>query len=525
MKRENPASWKGLVQGARFMDRFIPTTVKKVNLTNETWGVEAVRPRDLTIGIEDPKWSYWGGDIIQDAAGLYHMYVCRWPENSPKGHMSWWHAETIRATSKSLRGPFVEKEVIGPGYNTTTFLTKDGGVAVYVHGRYFYSKSLTGPWEQRKFKFDPRDRRIIEGLSNVVFTPREDGSVLALCRGGGIWVSETGTSPFEQVSNKRIYPEVAGAFEDPAIWRDYQQYHMIVNDWHGRVAYYARSLDGIHWVHELGAAYEPKGLDVYSDGTVVDWYKYERIQIFQDKLGRAIQANFAVIDFNKWKDLKNDIHNSKNIGLSLTVDRLVTILNKKPLTAAGMVRVRIQAEKGFNPHTDVDVKSLHFGASNEVSVGRGARPISSVIDGADLIVEFPGRGVVANLPVEDYACKILGKTTNGKLFVGFAVLPGTQKITPILSSKRPVLVKGSGIVTLDVKNYGQVASKVTDITCVCTAKDGSKYTFRAKVPTLKPYETSTVLLSKSHIPKTGTYQVVILSDQTELFAGQWVIKK
>ena len=37
-------------------------------------------------------------------------------------------------------------------------------------------------------------------------------------------------------------------------------------------------------------------INQYEDGTVEDWYKYERIKVLQDEYGRAVQANFAVID-------------------------------------------------------------------------------------------------------------------------------------------------------------------------------------------------------------------------------------
>ncbi len=45
---------------------------------------------------------------------------------------------------------------------------------------------INGPWKYGKFKFYPRDRRIIEGLSNLSFAKRQDGSYLMVCRGGGI---------------------------------------------------------------------------------------------------------------------------------------------------------------------------------------------------------------------------------------------------------------------------------------------------------------------------------------------------
>ena len=115
-----------------------------------------------------------------------------------------------------------------------------------------------------------------------------------VCRGGGVWISQTGLSPYNQISDKRAYPPVKGEFEDPVVWRDHVQYHLIVNDWLGRIAFYQRSKDGINWITDPGEAYQP-GVSFHEDGKVENWFKYERIKIFQDKYGRAIQANFAVI--------------------------------------------------------------------------------------------------------------------------------------------------------------------------------------------------------------------------------------
>lgn len=121
-----------------------------------------------------------------------------------------------------------------------------------------------------------------------------------VCRGGGIWVSRDGLSEYNQLTDKRVYPDVDGRFEDPVIWRDHIQYHLIVNDWLGRIAFYLRSKDGVNWVVDPGEAYMP-GVAVHADGQVEDWFKYERLKVYQDKYGRAVQANFAVIDTLKTK--------------------------------------------------------------------------------------------------------------------------------------------------------------------------------------------------------------------------------
>ena len=91
---------------------------------------------------------------------------------------------------------------------------------MYVIDGYYIADQVNGPWQYGKFTFNPRDRKIIEGLSNLSFAKRQDGSYLMVCRGGGIWISKDGIAPYEQITDKRVYPPVKGEFEDPVIWRD-----------------------------------------------------------------------------------------------------------------------------------------------------------------------------------------------------------------------------------------------------------------------------------------------------------------
>ena len=158
---------------------------------------------------------------------------------------------------------------------------------------------------------------------------------------GGIWLSRDGLSAYKQLTDRSVYPKVEGHFEDPVVWRDSLQYHLIVNDWLGRIAFYQRSKDGVHWVTEQGEAYVP-GVSFHKDGEVEHWFKYERPKVFQDKWGRAEQMNFAVIDTIKWEDLPNDSHSSKNICIPLNKGLLLSVLNDKPITSSTKrIEVRI----------------------------------------------------------------------------------------------------------------------------------------------------------------------------------------
>ncbi|MFV0585122.1 MAG: glycoside hydrolase family protein [Parabacteroides gordonii] len=497
-ERPRPAEWDHLVEGARFMDRFLPMPAGK--LSSDVWGAKNVIPRYIDNGIEDDVRSYWGGNIIKDNAGQYHLYVCGWPENSPKGHMFWPNSTVYHAVCNNSIGPFMIKDTIGPGHNPEAFRLKDGRVVVYVIDGYYLADDLNGPWTYNKFDFDKRDRPIIEGLSNLTFSQREDGSYLMVCRGGGVWISQTGLSPYNQITDKRVYPPVKGEFEDPVVWRDHVQYHLIVNDWLGRIAFYLRSKDGVNWVTDPGEAYLP-GISVHEDGKVEDWFKYERIKILQDEYGRAIQANFAVIDTLKHEDLPNDNHSSKNISIPLNPGLLLTVLNTKPITPnTKTIRVKIAAEEGFNSQTDIDLNSLRFGASMEVNFGKGSKVLSTAKEGKDLIVTFDAKG--NGITAEEFAPKLLGKTTTGKLLYGYARLPWVSYNDPILSARMPVFIADGRNMTIEVENFGQVTSKPA-ILKLEQLKDGKQTEIgQTKLPSLAPYGKTKVTLSgKSNFSK------------------------
>ena len=51
--KPRPEAWNKLVHGGRFMDRILPAPVYK-GLERDAWGADAVKPRDIHNGIEDP---------------------------------------------------------------------------------------------------------------------------------------------------------------------------------------------------------------------------------------------------------------------------------------------------------------------------------------------------------------------------------------------------------------------------------------------------------------------------------------
>lgn len=508
VERSRPQEWDNLVLGSRFIDRFLPMDGKV--LSSDTWGGENVKPRYVDNGIEDNIWSYWGGNIKKGPDGKYHLFVCGWLETSAKGHAEWPNSIVFNTVSDNLTGPYRLKNVIGKGHNPEVFQLKDGRYVLYVIGGRYVTNDLNGKWDYGTFDFNPRDRRIIEGLSNLTFAQREDGSYLMICRGGGVWISEDGLSEYNQITDKRVYPDVDGRFEDPVVWKDHIQYHMIVNDWLGRIAFYLRSKDGIKWVTDPGEAYTP-GISVHKDGRVEDWFKYERIKMYQDEYGRAIQANFAVIDTLKPEDKPYDTHSSKNISIPLNPGLLLTVLNTAPITAkTKTIQVKIQAEEHFNPLTDVDVSSLRFGANTLVNYGKGCSVMKTEASGKDLIVTFNGAG--HGITKDEFAPKLIGRKTDGTLLYGYARLPHVTYEEPILSVCAPrfELNNTNGICTVEIQNFGLVASAEAQIKVEYI--NGTKNTklCSGKVKALQPYQKEQVQLAVQKTLEPGVeYEFVV----------------
>lgn len=486
-ERQRPAEWANLVRGGRFMDRF--EAMPDGDLRADVWGADSVRPRFVDNGIERPDLSFWGGNILRGDDGRYHLFVCGWPESAEKGHMTWPASTVYHTTSSRPWGPYTIADTIGKGHNPEVYRTDDGRYVLYVIDGRYVSTSLSGPWTYGKFDFDTRDRRVIEGLSNLTFARRSDGSFLMVCRGGGVWVSRDGVAPYRQITERRIYPAVAGEFEDPVVWRDSLQYHLIVNDWLGRIAYYQRSLDGVHWLTEPGEAYAP-GVSFHRDGRVEHWFKYERAKVLQDAQGRVEQINFAVIDTIKWNDLGGDRHSSKNICLPMNKGLLLEVLNRKPITdKTRTVRLRIRAEKDFHPITDVDVASVRFGCYTEVNYGRGARALSAEADGEDLILTFDAAACA--ITPEEFAPKLIGADRRGRLLFGYARLPYVDYRPPILSSLAPRYDSASQSVSLTVENFGLSTSAKTRV----AIEQGGRTIATASLGRLKPYASTTLNLS------------------------------
>ena len=516
-----------LTTGGQFMDLLMPME-GSVAATESDWGTTAGENTDPKYagtwegtlgrwkdnGIEDATRSYWGGNIIKGDDGKYHIYVSGW-SSVDYGHMAWSSASRVyHVKSNNVWGPYEYVSDIGPGHNSEIYKTGDTYVIYHIEPLGIYTSTTLGDsWTSGEFLYDKRDRILIAGentetsLSNCSFAKREDGSFVMIDRGGGIWVSHDGlTDPWHQLTDKSVYlnSEITnrGSLEDPVIWRDHLQYHMIVNDWKARYAYYYRSLDGLHWTKEAGKAYT--GQDPFArhaNGDVEAWHKYERPRVYQDEQGRAIRMNFAVIDCVKQSDLAGDDHSSKNINMPLTKQLLLEVQTISSTSAT----VLVKAEAGFNPKTDLNFSTLKFGSHDKVNYGNGFSYSSHAESGDDVIITFTGSaGSINN---GEWAPKMLGQKTDETIAFGYAKMPDVDYKPAMLSAVTPAIDADGTVKTVSVTNYGQSASTATTVRVYNPA--GNTLLAHGTTSALAAYATETVTLTKDAAAGNGYTSIQI----------------
>lgn len=523
-----------LVEGGNFKDRILPMrgsvtleTLQQTNPNAKIWGARDVQNRYIDNGCEIDGMNLWGGNVHKGEDGRYYQFLAGW--DGVKNAFSYWSRSHIyRVESATPYGPFTNPIDIGSGHNPEVYRTNDGTYVVYALignnscWRYV-SKSLNGPWTFEEMPYNLRDRALLTGstntFSNWTFAKRQDGSMLCMCRGGGIWVSLDGLQEYGQVKGVSCYPNGGGGtFEDPVIWKDEIQYHMIVNDWQARTAYYSRSADGFHWVAEDGIAYDID-ISVHPDGQQEKWYKYERARVFQDEYGRAIQLNMAVIDTIKAEDKANDNHSSKNIAMPLNPGMRMAVLNTESIsTSTAEIRVIIYKEEGFSPADDLDVASLRFGTHSIVNKGGGAMVTSMSTDNDDnLILTFEGKDT--GIGAGEFAPKMIGRYaagyTNpatptakaGGMCYGYAKLPYYNYTPAYLSPLLPEIGEGSMLTTVRVENYGLSAS--TEGVTVKVLTESGEVLATGAVKAIEPYAGADVPLAAVKPIPSGSQRLVV----------------
>ncbi len=422
------------VPGASFSDLILPMPIHKA-LRSDLWGADDVLPRDPTNGVESPEWTYWGGRVVKDAHdGKYHIINTRWPESARKGHWEWPNSTVAHLVSDQPTGPYSVRDEIaytyqnGLGHNPSVIRLRDGRYMLYslVHFKpmIFTSASMNGPWklegeltvEENDTNYDRA--RDYQYTRNLCFVERPDGAMLVVSKFGAMMLSETGLLGPYKVLTRSVHhnPTIPDQYrksnyEDPALWYDGVQYHMLINAFLDYRAIYLRSPDGIRWHYETGLAFTP-GVAVHEDGTRNLWDKVERPHVLVDEFGRATHLSLAASDSPKEDDYGNDKHSAKNLILPLVVYKRIEVLDT--------TRLLVHSEPGFNASTDLDLDTLRYGSPDEVNFGRGGKITRTEPHANGLILEFAATdsGITAN----DFAGKLIGRSNSGSLVVGYTKL-------------------------------------------------------------------------------------------------------
>lgn len=65
----------------------------------------------------DPEYYQWGGSVIRDQDGTFHMFYSRWPRNNSRGMGGWlYESEIAHATAAKPEGPYQHQEVVLKGF-------------------------------------------------------------------------------------------------------------------------------------------------------------------------------------------------------------------------------------------------------------------------------------------------------------------------------------------------------------------------------------------------------------------------
>lgn len=372
---------------SQFMDCILPMPIVD-KLTIDCWG-SGVGARDQGNGLEDrsnSQYCYWDGKILKDSkTGTYYMFASRWDEAN--GHNGWFGSNAVYATSDNLYGPYTDKGLLWPddqggkGHNVwpLELHKKDpnGKYAIVVSetrgGDVFVSDSLDGPWK------NIGQLQVNEGYwqSNTCLIARPDGKYEIINRNGDIAISDDLLGTYE-VQTRNIWGQVRGmpteCIEDAVMWYSDGLYHVTVNKWDSRNAYYLTSENGIDgWKLCEGSAYQPdEDFLRYTDGTVNHWNKIERPNVYiEDGVVKAM--TFSVIDVPKDQENGRDSHGSKVIVVPFDGEELHRFAHEQ-------CDIATKETDGKAPREDTMAvlggknNSLNFGSKRYIQLQRSTAP-------------------------------------------------------------------------------------------------------------------------------------------------------
>lgn len=288
---------------------------------------EALRPVPETAVFKMDGWYLWDPSLIK-VGDTYHLFASRWPVTSER-MKGWMKSHVIRATSKSLFGPYQFQEVVLSPSNHpwatqavhNPKVVKTGGKYLIYHlgipqwkTGFAYADSIEGPWT-------PVSKPVL-ATNNPAIIERADGSAYAV---GKFKPAKTKDGDWDACMQAFEAPDINGPYkliggpgnrlpggfelEDPTLWHANGRYNVICTDWEAKVT----------GIHKAVVYYTSKnGVDYELDSRVPVWSQkdpvpiangkslritgVERPQVFQDEKGAVIALLASVYPADREKD-------------------------------------------------------------------------------------------------------------------------------------------------------------------------------------------------------------------------------
>lgn len=254
----------------------------------------------------------WDPSVIK-VGDTYHLFCSRWPEK--EGMKGWFRSQVIRATSKSLFGPYLFQEVaLDPSKHPWATqaihnpkITKVGNKYLIYHlgipqwkTGFAFADSIEGPWTPVPYP--------VIGTNNPALLIRPDGSVYVVGKfkpkvpRDGNW--DANMQAFEASNFMGPYKLVhdtlnrlPGNFEleDPTIWWANNQYNVICTDWEAKVTGVQKSV--VYYTSKDGVSYQLYSqLPIWSqlepvplqNGQTLKIKGIERPQVFTNEKGAVV---------------------------------------------------------------------------------------------------------------------------------------------------------------------------------------------------------------------------------------------
>lgn len=267
--------------------------------------IKRIQPVPLQSGFKMSGYWVWGGSVIK-VDSVYHMFASRWPKKREFPVDYYESSEIVRATSKSLVGPYEFQEIVigerdsafwdsnmahNPSiykigneyvlfYIGSDFTTMQSGSKNYIRRiGYATASSIEGPWHRC-------NKPVINEESNNPAVLVDGNKIKLLFRDENLRVfiaeADNFSGPYKIV-NDNVWPE--SELEDFYLFKMDDKYHFICEDGQGAITGHERwgadlySEDGIHnWIkYKNPVAYDHSIR--YNDGSVLHCTRRERPQL------------------------------------------------------------------------------------------------------------------------------------------------------------------------------------------------------------------------------------------------------